>query len=90
MLVLIAGITGIGGAYLSSFVESWTIFRILFPVSYGIAVGLAYMVHLFLAWKYIPGREGILTGVIFAGFGSGGSLFNYLSSVLVNPDVVEA
>ena len=90
LLVFIAGTIGIGGSYWSSFIQSWTLFRIVFPVSFGIAVGLAYMVHLYLSWKYIPGREGILTGIIFAGFGSGGSLFNYLSSVLVNPDMVPA
>lgn len=86
LLVLIAGTIGIGGTFAASYTNSWTVFRIVFPVTYGIAVGLAYMVHLYLAWKYIPGKEGILTGIIFAGFGMGGSLFNYLSSILVNPE----
>lgn len=88
LIVLIAGIVGIGGCYVSTFLSSWTLFRIMFPVSYGIAVGLAYMVHLYLAWKYIPGKEGILTGIVNAGFGGGGCLFNYLSSILVNPNSV--
>lgn len=79
---------GIGGIYVSTFVKSWTLFRILFPVAYGFAVGLTFMVHLYLAWKYIPGYEGILTGVINAGFGCGGALFNYLSTILVNPNNV--
>lgn len=89
LLVLIAGVVGIGGCFASTFVKSWTLFRILFPVTYGIAVGLAYMVHLYMSWKYIPGKEGILTGIVNGGFGCGGCLFNYLSSVLVNPDEVD-
>lgn len=90
LLVLIAGTIGIGGIYASTFLTSFSLFRIIFPVSYGIAVGLAYMVHLYLTWKYIPGKEGIFTGIINGGFGCGGALFNYLSSVLVNPDDVNS
>lgn len=90
LLVLIAGMIGIGGIYASTFTHSWTLFRIMFPVSYGIAVGLAYMVHLYLTWKYIPGKEGIFTGIVNGAFGMGGALFNYLSSRLVNPDGIDA
>ena len=47
------------------------------------------MVHLYLAWKYIPGYEGIFTGIVNAGFGCGGCLSNYLAAVLVNPENVD-
>ena len=88
ILLLMTGVIGIGGCYVSSFIKSWSLFRIVFPVTYGIAVGLAYMVHLYLCWKYIPGKEGFLTGIVNAGFGCGGCLFNYLSGVMINPNNV--
>ena len=80
LLVLIAGVFGIGGTYLSSFITNWTIFRFLFPLSYGLAVGFAFMIHLYLAWKYVPGKEAIFTGIINSGFGAGGCLFTFISA----------
>lgn len=85
LVILIGGTIGIGGCYLSTFIDSWDVFRILFPATYGIMVGFTYMVHLYLGWKYIPGYEGFMTGIVNCGFGAGGCLFNYLSAVLVNP-----
>ena len=74
---------------ISSLTTSWTLFRIIFPVTYGFMVGFTYMVHLYLTWRYIPGQEGFLTGIVNAGFGCGGFVFTYLSNVLINPDGVE-
>jgi MFS family permease len=81
----IGAVVGIGGCFLSSLTTNWTIFRIFFPLTYGFAVGFTYMVHLYLAWKFFPGKEGILSGIVNAAFGGGGFLFTYLSSVIVNP-----
>lgn len=44
------------------------------------------MVHLYLAWQYIPGYEGLLSGIVNAGFGAGGFIFTYLSTMIINPD----
>lgn len=79
-----------GGCFLCTFTTNWTLFRFVFPATYGIAVGFTFMVHLFLSWKYIPGYEGFMTGVINTGFACGGAFFNYLSTALVNPDNVDA
>jgi len=51
-------------------------------------VGFTYMVHLYLAWQYIPGQEGILSGIVNAGFGAGGFIFTFLSTQLLNPDSI--
>jgi MFS family permease len=48
------------------------------------------MIHLYLSWKYIPGREGILTGIINIGVGAGGTLFTFLGGYLANPDSIDA
>ena len=52
-------------------------------------VGFAFMLHLYIAWRYIPGREGLLTGIVNAGFGAGGAIFTALSSALINPNQVD-
>lgn len=88
VIIIIGGIVGIGGSFLSSFTKSWTVFRIVFPLSFGFAVGFTYMVHLYLAWRYIPGYEGLLSGIVNAGFGAGGFIFTYLSTYVINPDAV--
>jgi fucose permease len=49
-IIGIGGVVGIGGCFVASLTTNWTIFRILFPLSYGFAVGFTYMVHLYLAW----------------------------------------
>ena len=90
LLVAIAGSVGIGGCFLLTFTKNWTLFRIFFPLFYGFGIGLAYMVHLYLSWKYIPGREGILAGIINIGVGLGGVTFTALSNVLANPNTVDS
>lgn len=54
-IIAIGGTIGIGGCYLSSLTTNFTIFRIVFPLTFGFMVGFTYMVHLYLAWQYIPG-----------------------------------
>ena len=49
-ILTIGGVAGIGGTFLSSLTTNWTLFRIIFPLTYGFAVGFTYMVHLYLAW----------------------------------------
>jgi len=87
-IIIIGGTVGIGGCYLSSLTTNFTIFRILFPLTFGFMVGFTYMVHLYLAWQYNPGQEGILSGIVNAGFGAGGFIFTFLSTQLLNPDSI--
>lgn len=51
-------------------------------------VGFTYMVHVYLAWCLVPGKEGILTGIVNAGFGLGGFIFTSLSISLTNPNSI--
>lgn len=90
VLILIAGTVGIGGCFLLTFTDNWILFRIFFPTFYGFGIGFAYMIHLYLSWKYIPGREGILAGIINIGVGSGGMLFTFLGNYLANPNTINA
>jgi OFA family oxalate/formate antiporter-like MFS transporter len=58
-------------------------------MSLGIGTGLVYSAVLFQAWLYFPGREGIISGIIIAGFGIGGFFFTWLSTELVNPEQLD-
>ena len=53
ILVIVAGIIGIGGIYLSTYMP-WHFFRFVFPTTYGFSIGLAFTTHLLLSWQYMP------------------------------------
>ena len=89
LIIAIGGIVGIGGCYLSSTITNWTIFRYIFPATYGFMVGFTYMTHLYLAWKCIPVYEGIMTGIVNSGFACGGCIFNFISAFMLNPDGID-
>lgn len=72
------------------YIKNWLLFSLLFPFTYGFLVGFTYMTHLYVSWQYIPGYEGLLTGIINAGFGLGGFIFTNLSTNIMNPDGINA
>lgn len=90
LMIMIASVVGIGGLFLSSFITNWSLFRVVFPLCYGFPVGFTNMIHLYLAWRYIPANEGLLAGIVNAGFGCGALTFTYLSINTINPDSIEA
>jgi len=45
---------------------------------------------MYLVWRYIPGREGLLAGIVNAGNATGTFLFTWLSITMINPDNVES
>lgn len=47
------------------------------------------MIHLYLAWRYIPAKEGVLAGIVNAGFGLGALIFTYSSINLINPESID-
>ena len=65
-------------------------FALYFVISFGISTGLVYSVVLYHAWLFFPGKEGLVTGIVIAGFGLGGAVFITLSSELINPGKAEA
>jgi len=76
---LIGGFIAILGVQLAITSNSWTVFRFAFPISIGTGNGLVYSLILFKAWKFFPGKEGVISGIIIAGFGVGGYVFANLS-----------
>ena len=51
---------------------------------------MVYSLVLYHAWLFFPGKEGIVSGVIIAGFGIGGFIFIPMSSNLINPDNIKS
>jgi len=45
---------------------------------------------MYLVWRYIPGREGLLAGIVNAGNATGTFIFTYLSITMINPNNVES
>ena len=69
---------------------NFSVFSFYFVISFGISTGLVYSVVLYHAWLFFPGKEGLVTGIVIAGFGLGGAVFITLSSALINPGKKEA
>ena len=90
--ICIGGAIGIIGCFLSSMTNNIWSFILLFSVSFGMANGFTYIVPLHLSWKYFKPedssnrREGLITGIVIAGFGFGGVIFGIISENLINPD----
>lgn len=78
-----------GGVYLSSLCCCYLYFMILFTTSFGFGTGLIYSCVLYKAWLYFPGKEGVISGTIIAGFGIGGFMSITLSQRWLNPENVQ-
>lgn len=50
------------------------------------ASGLSFYAGMHQGWGWFPDRPGFASGLILAGFGGGGFIFNSLSTKLINPD----
>lgn len=56
----------------------------MIAASFGMS-GFFATVILQQGWMYFPGREGVVSGIIIAGFGVGGYISNYLAEQWLNP-----
>lgn len=66
--------------------DSFWKFFVLFVCGQAICNGVSYMVPIQLGWRAFPHNPGLVSGFIIGGFGLGGLIFSYVSSVLVNPN----
>lgn len=73
------------GVLLASYAKSLSTFMLFYSVMVGAGVGLAYTAPMTAAWKWMPQVKGLASGVILAGFGAGGFVFNLIGTKLVNP-----
>ncbi|XP_071085568.1 uncharacterized protein [Haliotis cracherodii] len=51
----------------------------------GFGVGVAYSLPMACAMKWLPERKGLAGGLVVAGFGGGGFIFNLVQTAFINP-----
>ena len=51
----------------------------------GFALGIAYSAPISMGIKWMPGKGGLASGIIVAGFGCGALIFNQVQSWIINP-----
>lgn len=69
----------------SSFTTVWAL-AISYGLVFGLGIGIAYTAPLAIGYAYLPNHQGLVSGLIVAGFGGGASLFNILATAYVNPE----
>ena len=87
--MFIGGFMPILGIYLSSYVTNFHLFLAIFSLCFGFT-GFIYSIVLHTGWLYFQGNEGVVSGIIIAGFGIGGFITTELSTEWVNPNGVKS
>ena len=61
-------------------------FFIFYAVGFGIGKGFLYPAPLKASWSHLPGRKGLVSGVIVSGLGLGAFVYGIVVNMIVNPD----
>jgi hypothetical protein len=88
--IILGSVMVIGGAVISSFTKSFYVFMIFYGVIFAAGIGIVYLVPLMCSWSYFPKRKGMVSGIIFSGYGFGGFIFGFISLATANPNNLEA
>ena len=78
------------GVGLSAFCTSLVSFAICFGVIFGLGAGLSYTTPLIVCWGHYPTNRGRITGLLMAVFGYSTSIFNLVTTYVVNPENAQA
>jgi OFA family oxalate/formate antiporter-like MFS transporter len=65
------------------------IFFIFYAIGFGIGKGFIYPAPLRATWSHLPGRKGLVSGVITAGLGFGAFLYGLIVNYIVNPNNIK-
>jgi hypothetical protein len=87
LIVIGASVMIFGIIFSGQIVESSLAFVIVFATAFGFS-GFFYVTILHRGWLYFPGYEGVVSGIVIAGFGIGGFIFTTLVDGWINPDNV--
>lgn len=84
---LLGGLVFVSGVYISRFTisKSFVSFLLSYGVLYGFGLGIAYTSPLVAALSWFPKHQGLISGLITAGFGLGSVIFAPLQHYLFNP-----
>jgi OFA family oxalate/formate antiporter-like MFS transporter len=64
-------------------------FFILYAVGFGVGKGFIYPAPLRATWSHLPGRKGLVSGVITAGLGFGAFIYGLIINFIVNPNNIK-
>lgn len=92
---------GIGIIFLGSYATTFNGWWATWIIGYGIGGGVTYMGPVHHGWLWMPDRPGLVSGIILAGVGLSGLIFDNISMcknnsdiklnvVLVNPDHINS
>lgn len=82
---LVGGSVLIAGTLLSSVATSLNTLLLTDGIMFGIGMGICYSAPIACASRWLPGRKGLLSGIIVAGFGGGAFIFGHVALNIVNP-----
>ena len=88
-MLLLGAIIGIGGLFLSSFSTTLLTFLLLYPICYGIGIGICFFVPLMCGWEFYPEKKGTLSGIMLGSFGISSFFYGFICMAIVNPDNAE-
>lgn len=83
---MIGGCIAISSVFLASTMTNPTYFFIIFSVGFGTGKGFLYPTALQAGWSQLPGRKGMVSGLIVSGVGIGAFVFGLLTTYVVNPN----
>ena len=61
-------------------------FFIFYAGGFGIGKGFIYPAPLRATWSHLPGRKGMVSGIIVSGLGLGAFIYGIIIQKIVNPD----
>jgi OFA family oxalate/formate antiporter-like MFS transporter len=85
-VILIGGCILVGVTLLTSWLTYVVVFFAVWACGFGVAKGSLYPAPLRASWSHLPGRKGMVTGVIVSGLGFGSFVYGIVVNKLVNPD----
>ena len=83
---MILGLSLSAAIFISSFLENFWGFVIMYGIGFGIFGGLIYMIPVFSAVQFFPNKKGVVSGIIIGAFGFGSLVTNFIALAIVNPD----
>lgn len=89
MMIIVGGSITIACVFMSSFLKNFRAFEVFFGFSFGFLSFFKTLI-LYKSWLFFPGHEGKVSGIVYAGFGSGGFISIVLTSYWVNPHNVRS
>ena len=84
--ILIGGLIIILSVFLASTMTNPTYFFLIYSIGFGTGKGFLYPTALQVGWSQLPGRKGMVSGLVVSGVGIGAFVFGLFTTYLVNPN----